>query len=168
MKIREPNISEFKEVVSVINSEVHFFQETLSREEMSELCIGEETVESLKEGLEGRKYLVADLNEKIVGFISWSIWPNKIAWVSMLEVLPDYARRGIGTALLTYVENEAKSLGLVGVLAESEKKNVWVKKFNESLNYKILSPDDVSHGAFKDWIEEKAFLPCVYIWGKLL
>ncbi len=66
---------------------------------------------------------VAKIEDKIVGFITYSSEDGEIK-ISWLGILPELQRRGVGTALLKYLEQTALRLGVdrinVETLAESE------------------------------------------------
>jgi len=55
---------------------------------------------------------VAVLEEKIVGFITWDLYNEKVAELSNNAVHPDYLRKGIAKKMYSYFEKEMKNIGI--------------------------------------------------------
>ncbi|MDP1629558.1 MAG: GNAT family N-acetyltransferase [bacterium] len=139
IKIRKPTRGEYNQIVRVVNSETTQYKRVLTQQKLEGIGIGKFLKKDLMEGEKTRSYIVAIKKVKIVGFASWYIKPNKIAWVSMLEVLPKYQQRGIGASLLKSVEKIAKKRKARAVVLEVQKKAHWAITFYKKMGYKILS-----------------------------
>ncbi len=148
MEIRPPKIEEYEKVVAVINSEKEIWLRSFSEEEMAELGIGEETVKGLIDGGKDRNYLIAAEDNTIVGFVSWYLKNPNVAWVSMLQVIPEMQGKGIGSKLMTEVEEQAKEQGCTATALETQKKADWAIKFYLAKGYRFLTNEETSNKPF--------------------
>lgn len=141
LEIRPPKPEEYSEVVTVINSEKDTWSQAFSQTEMDELGIGQETTEDLVVGAQSRDYLVATLNDTIVGFASWRMKTHDIAWISMLQVLTSHQGEGIGTQLMQAIERQAREKGARIIGLETQKKATWAVSFYSKRDYAVLTND---------------------------
>jgi len=167
--VREPRDDEYNQMVDVINSERELYLTVYSAEYLDKLGIGHETIETTKQelGKETRIYLVAVENEHIVGFVSWYIKPNNVAWVSMLSVGKDFYKRGVGGALVEKVENQAQKAGVFSIALEVQKEAHWALAFYKKHGYIQLSWEDLNRAPFQETLP-KPPVPTTYILGKKL
>ncbi len=148
IKIRKPKKSEYDTIVKVVNSELSLYCKIYPSGILKQIGIGTFNKTDLIEGEETRNYLIALNNSKMVGFISWYIKPNKVAWISMLEIMPEYYRKGIGTKLVSILEKKVKKAGAVAIALETQKKAMWAAKFYRTLGYKILAAKQLNKKPF--------------------
>ena len=69
-----------------------------------------ETVENIREKLAGGRSVLAVLGGEVVGSVYYSAAPEYV-YLGRLAVLPAYRNRGVGGALIDYVEQKARELG---------------------------------------------------------
>lgn len=164
--IREPKVEEYEEIVRVLRSETALWNKNVfTEEELKLLEVGEDKVEYLIEGAKTRKYLIAIVDGRIVGFLAWRIAKNGIGWVSRSATLPDYYRKGIGRALNQEVERQAMEMGLAAIMKETQKKATWAVEFHLANGYKILSQDEVDEPPFKG-VLNGPIVPSSIVFGK--
>jgi GNAT superfamily N-acetyltransferase len=73
--------------------------------------------------------LVADMDNHIVGYIK-AVYDGSRALISLLSVHPDYQKKGVGSALLSAMENELKKRNAPGTTVSVTEESVshWEKK----------------------------------------
>ena len=76
-----------------------------------------------------------------VGFVVVDRLPRSY-FVIELDVLPDYGRKGIGSALMQQVIAAARSQGLTGVTLTTFRHIPWTVPFYQQLGFKIVVPAD--------------------------
>jgi putative acetyltransferase len=87
-------------------------------------------IEALKERLEKSLTYIAEFDGRIVGFGN----VNGFGEIDLLYVHKNFQRRGIASALLTKLEAEAKSYGLVELTTEA---SITARPFFESKGYQV-------------------------------
>lgn len=165
LTIRKPKRSEYKEVANVIDSEAPLYKKYFSKEHLEWLSIGSFSEIALEEK-RGWDRLIAIHGKKIVGFVSWYIKPNKVAYISSIEVLPRFQHRGIASKLLKKVEAVSKKKGAIALGAETQKKAFWVRDFNIKYGFRKLNEKDLQKKPFKGLFKNKTINPYTYVWGK--
>ena len=73
-----------------------------------------ETVENVRDKLASGTSVLALLDGRAVGSVYYSAAPEYV-YLGRLAVLPDYRGRGVGAALVDYVERAARALGRLRV-----------------------------------------------------
>jgi pyridoxal phosphate enzyme (YggS family) len=115
----------------------------------------DEIISSIKKYLEDQHYklFVALINDKIVGLASIIIndyfhKASKFAIISALVVDKAYRGKGIGTTLMNFVEEHAKSVGCIAIELKSgaHRTKEGTYKFYENRNYVNIAAD---HAYFK-------------------
>jgi ribosomal protein S18 acetylase RimI-like enzyme len=104
-------------------------------------------------------FLLAFLNEKSVGFASWS-HANKagVYKVHKLYVHPELQGRGIGKNLLDEIANQVKSLGAHAIQLDVNRHNP-AKVFYEKYGFKVAGEKDTAIGEgffMNDYVMEKS------------
>jgi len=74
-----------------------------------------ETVETVRRRLGRGRAVVAELQNQIVGFAFYEVQSDGLFYFSRLSVLPAFRRRGIGLALVEYIEGRAAEANAPGV-----------------------------------------------------
>ena len=100
-----------------------------------------ETSETIKENLkDGIVILGAYIDTQLVGVIKISQQPDSY-YFSRLSVLPTYQKKGIASALVTYVEKMAFEEKLKYVLCKVRKKETDNIRLYEKLDYRITKEE---------------------------
>lgn len=167
IRIKKPSLKDYPEIIRVINSEINLYKKIYSPKILDAIDIGKRNVKDLEKGSKDRKYLIAVKNKKIVGFASWYVKPNDIAWISMLQVLPEYHKQGIGRSLILKIEQQAKKNKCFAVALETQKKAFWAANFYKKNNYKIISSQKIMQGIYAGTLLKKP-VKNTFIFGKEL
>jgi ribosomal protein S18 acetylase RimI-like enzyme len=147
INIRKPKRDEYNEVTDVINSRIERERVLFSKEEYEE-NFPPETIKDLIEGEKRRNYAVATIEDKIIGFVSYYLKENKVLWISDLVVLLEYQKKGVGSKLTDFIEQEAKNMKAEAIALETQKTFDWAVSFYENRGYKTLSSDDLNKKPF--------------------
>ncbi len=83
---------------------------------------------------------VADVDEKVVGYIAFEIYEDATAEVQLLAVHPEYQNHGIGTQLNTFVLQKMKANGikLVIVSTGGDESHAPARRSYEKAGYTAL------------------------------
>ena len=95
------------------------------------------TKEELLKEMENIEFYVYELGGKIVGVSGLTVENKKTGIVRWVYVLPEYQRKGIGTALLRHIESIAKRCGLRMLKLRTSEKAYWAISFYRKLGYKV-------------------------------
>lgn len=167
IRIKRPSPKDYSKIANVINSEINLYKKIYSQKILDAIGIGKISVKDLKKGSKNRKFLIAIKNKKIVGFASWHIKPNNVAWISMLQVLPEYHKRGMGHKLILEIERQAKNKKCFAVALEMQRKAFWALNFYKKNNYKIISDKKIMQGIYAGTLLKKP-VKNTFIFGKEL
>lgn len=131
MKIRLAKLSDYKELMKLYNLFV------------GENKFNNKTEDSFEKVLKNKNSFiyVADNNNQLVGFISFSIkdvvrYPEPIGTLDEMFVMEKYRKQGIGNKFMEIFETKLKELKCYGVFMESGKDLKTAHKFYEKLGYK--------------------------------
>jgi ribosomal-protein-alanine N-acetyltransferase len=85
---------------------------------------------------------------ELAGFILWSRWPEKIGHVITVDVAPGRRREGLGTRLMTVMEEDCRAAGSRRVILEVSVTNTAAVDFYRRLGYHVASflPDYYGEG----------------------
>jgi len=110
--------------------------------------------ESYQEGLEARRLWVAEDSEgHLLGFALAGVVAGS-AHLDELDVLPEYGRRGIGSALVETVCQWARELGFPAITLTTLSQIPWNAPFYERLGFRILQPDETA-AALRDLLQSE-------------
>ena len=105
-----------------------------------------ETLETVRRRLGRGWAVVAEIQNQIVGFAFYEVQNDGLFYFSRLSVLPAFRRRGIGLALVKYIESRAGESNAPGVQA-------W-RAFAAPASHRALREDGLSDCQIHDarWI----------------
>jgi len=83
---------------------------------------------------------VAELNNVVVGYISINVFNDNLRYLYIDDfcVDKDFRNKGIGTKLLSMVENYAKEIGIGDICLHVEKTNVLAKNLYDRNGYSVF------------------------------
>jgi GNAT superfamily N-acetyltransferase len=113
-------IAEVSALFATIVLSLPYYNEAARRSEVSKYCACrlEEMISSDVDSVQ-----VATVNTRIVGFC-FSTIDDGLIWLSWFGVRPEYHRRGIGTALLSALDERAKRAGAHKIWCDCRPNNV--------------------------------------------
>jgi GNAT superfamily N-acetyltransferase len=94
---------------------------------------------------EGTQFLVAEVDDEIVGFASYGLLQDNIYKLHKLYVNPDVQKTGAGKALLKEVLNKVIKLGGKQLELQVNRKNKAVS-FYEKMGFEIIKSEDFYFG----------------------
>jgi len=65
----------------------------------------------IKRKIEEREIVVTEVNGKLVGYLRLEYLWSQVPYIGLIRVLPEYRRKGIGKALLHFLEEFLRSKG---------------------------------------------------------
>lgn len=99
-----------------------------------------------QESLEYGRVLLATEGKTPIAYLVYElIWGNT-AFLSLVKVLPEYQRRGIGTAMLNLLEERLVSLGFSTYVTSSETVNQHTKQLLPNLGFTQIGKLQMHHG----------------------
>lgn len=103
-----------------------------------------------------RSYILAKIDDKIVGFCALHIYSQTLAEIRSLIVSKDYRKNGIGSQLVQNCVNEGKRYNLKEVLALTYHKELF-----EHLGFIVIQKESIpDHKIWADCIRCKHFPIC--------
>ncbi|MBQ7307237.1 MAG: GNAT family N-acetyltransferase [Clostridia bacterium] len=83
-----------------------------------------------------RVYIIKQ-NQAFAGWLRYNLFWDNTPFMNMLYVLDDFQKQGLGKQMVSYWENEMKSLGYKYLLTSTQS-NETAKFFYEKLGYKNI------------------------------
>ncbi|MHA1906530.1 MAG: GNAT family N-acetyltransferase [Candidatus Thorarchaeota archaeon] len=140
-------------------AEILFLINTLNREWFSKI-IPEEyykepflTRNQLNEMTSSMEFYVYREDGQIVAVGSFSSRDAETAWIPIMNVHSAYQRRGIGSALMIFLEQKAKALSYSKIHLETDGDAVWALNFYRKHGYSIFKKDKIPWG-YHVWLEK--------------
>ena len=99
-----------------------------------------------EESLRYQRLLLAHDGAKPIAYLLYQIIWGNTAFLSLLSVLADYQRMGIGTAMMGISEERLLSLGFSSYVASSETSNQYTKRFLPALGFAQIGELRMKHG----------------------
>ena len=91
----------------------------------------------LKEKLENKEVYVVEINGKVIGWLRYNLFWDKIPFMNMIYFLEEYRNMGIGKKLANYWENEMKQKGYDNILTSTQS-DEEAQHFYRKLGYKEI------------------------------
>lgn len=137
MSIRKLDVKDAWEVLSVINrSNAEFYKRIIPPEHFKEPVF---TYDELLTKFKEMTFYAYQLEGKIIGVAALQTKSECLGNVRFVYVLSEYQRRGVGTSLVTYIETEARKLGLKKLRVPFVDINAyWAIDFYTKLGYEIV------------------------------
>lgn len=133
--IQKASANDVEEILSVINtSNYKAYKKIIPKEYFKEQIL---TLKELLEELKMMTFYIYRCERKIVGVAALRIENEESGSIHRVYVLPEYQRKGIGTALMKFVEAEAKRKGIKKLWLFTLEKAYWAVNFYKKLGYKI-------------------------------
>jgi len=139
--IRQAMTKDLEEILAVINTTNRlFYKAIIPPEKFKDPFMG---YEELKEEFARKDFYVYELKDRIVGVAALEVstsYFTKVGIVWRMYVLPDFQRRGIGTALVQEIERRARKQGIHEILLWTDPKASWAISFYKKLGYLEIDP----------------------------
>ena len=103
-----------------------------------------------------RSYILARDGDRLIGFAALHIYSPHLAEIRSLIVHDDFRGKGVGAAIISSLESEAKVLGLVELLALT-----YQQSFFEKVGFREIEKSEIpEHKIWADCIKCKYFPIC--------
>jgi ribosomal protein S18 acetylase RimI-like enzyme len=77
-------------------------------------------VHTVARKIEEREVLVAERDSVLAGYLRIEHLWSRLPYITLIRVLPDFRRRGVGRALLGFLEDQLRAAGYVVLLSSSQ------------------------------------------------
>lgn len=132
---------DLKEILTAINTTNRlFYKAIIPPERFKDPFM---SYEELKGEFERKDFYVYKLEGRIVGVAAFEASKTcsaKVGIVTRMYVLPNFQRRGIGTALIREIEGRARKQGIHEILIWTDPKASWAVSFYKKLGYLEIDP----------------------------
>jgi len=122
-----------KKILFVINESNRKAYRDIIPEELREPVL---SIEELLEDFSKMRFYVYRHEGEIVGVVALDVLDKDTGRIRWVYVLPEFQRKGIGTALVSYVEHEAERYGLKKLWLITAEKAYWAINFYNKLGYR--------------------------------
>lgn len=154
--IRKADKRDVERILYVINyTNQFFYRNIIPKEYFKEPVLSRTELELL---FEKQWFCVYEINHAIVGVASLEKISESEGMVHWVYVLPKHERRGAGTSLMNSVEEEAKRIGLRGLMLFANARATWAIAFYKKLGYRAVGSREKPWGKdviFKKEINER-------------
>lgn len=96
-----------------------------------------ETIETIRQKLKTGFAVVALVNDDVAGCVFYQPQPTHV-YLGRLSVLPRYRGRGVGRALIDYVEGRARTLGIPRMQIGVRLLLTDIRAYYERLGYRVV------------------------------
>ncbi len=131
--IRSATPEDLKVVLDILNiTNRAFYRAIVPPEAFREPYLA---VDELAGEFKRKDFYLYELEGKPIGVAAFEARDRGVVVVDRVYVLPDYQRRGIGAALLTYIERQAAKRGVREIVLWTDSKAIWAIRFYKRLGY---------------------------------
>lgn len=102
--------------------------------------------EYFEESVRYQRVLLAQAGEQAVAYLVYEVIWGNTAFLSLLKVLPNYQRQGIGKSMVKVLEERLISLGFKTYVTSSETVNPNTKRFFPDLRFVRIGELQMEHG----------------------
>ena len=133
MEIKQADIDDAEAVYAVVQAGFGEYRDALP----VPVSALDETMEDVRREISGGHVLLATEDGEAVGTVRYELRPDHL-YVGRLAVSPAYRRRGVGAALMTYIEKLAPTLGHTRIRLATRQSMPSNLLFYEQLGYKVI------------------------------
>jgi len=138
--IEKACLSDAEEILLVINiSNREAYKKVIPKEHFREPVL---SFAELLRDFERMSFYVYKSEGRIVGVAALEVEGKERGRIHWVYILPEYQRRGIGTALVSYVEQEAREIGLKRLRLLTVEQADWAVSFYKKLGYTLADRVD--------------------------
>ena len=135
VRIEKACFDDVEQILSLINtSNREAYESIIPREHFREPVL---SLEKLLEDSERMTFYVHKSEGRIVGVAALQIESEETGRIHWVYILPEHQRRGIGTALVTYLERKGREMGLRKLRLTTVEKAHWAVNFYRKLGYDL-------------------------------
>ena len=144
MVVRESDGNDIEEILFVINeSNRTYFRAIIPEEYFKDPVL---SLDEIMGKLGRMTFFTYTLEERMVGVAALEETTRGSGQIHWVYVLPDYQRRGVGTALIAHVESEAKERDINELMVITAARADWARDFYVKLDYELVGTKDTPDG----------------------
>jgi len=138
------SLRDLQEILELINrSNREAFQGIIPREHFREPIL---TLDGLLRDFSRMPFYVYRREGRVAGVAALRQEDTASGTIRWVYILPEQQRKGIGTALVTFVEEEARKVGLHRLRLRTVEKAHWAVSFYHKLGYRLAKRLEVPWG----------------------
>lgn len=135
MKIRKADLKDLAAILDVFEMSIRVLcEEDYTKEQIEVWAMAGEKTEKWRTRIELQYFLVATIDEKIVGFAALEGWN----YVDLMYIHPDFTGQGIASQLYEQLEQAAKANGSGYLLSDV---SITARPFVEQRGFRLLHPN---------------------------
>ena len=136
--------SNLDEILSLVNSVVaEWFIEIIPKEYNKEPFLSKKQFSQMATFME---FFVVRKEGKIIAVGLFGSRDEKTAWIPLMHVNSKYQRTGVGSSLMTFLEEKAKSLDYKNIQLETDSEAKWAINFYKKHGYSVFQKDENPSG----------------------
>ena len=98
------------------------------------------------ESIEAQRVLVAEVDGSVVGYALWQILWGNTPVLSLAKVFPVHQQKGVGSTLITELEERIKTAGFTHYLSSTMQENSDGQAFHSKLGFNNIGVLSMEHG----------------------
>lgn len=143
--------SDLDEILSLINTiGREWFSRIIPKEHYREPFLTRKQLDKMATSME---FFIHRKDGRIIAAGSFGSRDDETAWIPLMYVHSKYQRIGIGSSLMRFLEDRAKSLNFTKIHLETDSEAVWAMNFYRKHGYSILKKDRIPWG-YHVWLEK--------------
>ena len=143
--------SDLDEILSLINTlNREWFSKIIPKEYYREPFLTREQLDKMATYME---FFVHREDGQIIAVGSFSTRDDETAWIPLMHVHSKYQRKGIGSTLMRFLEDMAKSRNFVKIHLETDGEAFWAVNFYKKHGFSIFKRDKIPWG-YHIWLEK--------------
>lgn len=136
MSVHRADVKDIEKILFVINkSNSEAYKAIIPPEYFKEPVL---TLDRLVEDFKHMTFYTYKLKDKVVGTAALKVESDDIGKIRWVYILPEHQRRGVGTSLLTNIENEATKIKLRKLRVLANENAYWARNFYTKLSYIMI------------------------------
>jgi len=134
--IERADINCANDILHVINtSNREMYQSVIPQKHFKDPYL---SLDELFQNFNEMTFYVYEHQNKIVGVVALEVESPEVGKIHCLYVLPQYQRKGIGTALVIYLQKFAEGIGLKKLKLHVGEQAYWASNFYKKLGYETI------------------------------
>jgi len=135
VEIEKACLDDAREILSLINAaNRRAYVDVVPSEQFKEPFL---TFAELLESLKGMSFYVYKCGGEVIGVAVLDVESAQVGRVRRVYVLPGHQRRGVGRALVSHLEREAREMGLESLRLTVAQSASWAVHFYERVGYAV-------------------------------
>jgi GNAT superfamily N-acetyltransferase len=143
--------SDLDEILSLVNKVIaEWFIKIIPKEYYKEPFLSKKQFSQMATFME---FFVVRKEGQIIAVGSFGSRDEKTAWIPLMHVHSKYQRKGIGSSLMRFLEEKAKSFDYNSIQLETDGEAEWAINFYEKHGYSVFQKDENPWG-YNVWLEK--------------